>query len=98
MKNQVLTAVMAAVLFSTGAWADTAQQNRMKSCNAEAGEKSLAGDARKDFMKTCLAGATDKKMAQQQRMKDCNTEASAKTLKGDARRAFMKTCLSGKTN
>jgi hypothetical protein len=30
-------------------------QQRMKSCNADASSKKLAGDARKAFMKTCLA-------------------------------------------
>ncbi len=30
-------------------------QQRMKTCNAEAGSKKLNGDARKTFMKTCLA-------------------------------------------
>ncbi len=99
MRNIVLIGLVAGALFSTGAWAETAQQNRMKSCNAEAGQKNLAGDARKDFMKSCLSGAAaDKKASQQQRMKDCNAEASGKSLKGDARKAFMKTCLSGKSS
>lgn len=31
------------------------QQNKMKSCNKEAGEKSLKGDERKTFMSTCLS-------------------------------------------
>jgi hypothetical protein len=30
------------------------QQEKMKSCNAEAGKEKLAGDARKTFMSTCL--------------------------------------------
>lgn len=30
-------------------------QERMKTCNAEATGKKLTGDARKSFMKTCLA-------------------------------------------
>lgn len=33
------------------------QQNKMKSCNASAKQKALSGQARKDFMKTCLSGA-----------------------------------------
>ena len=33
----------------------TAQQDKMKSCNREAGEKKLKGDERKSFMKECLA-------------------------------------------
>jgi len=31
-----------------------AQQEKMKSCNKEAGEKALKGDERKTFMKECL--------------------------------------------
>ena len=33
----------------------TAQQGKMASCNKEAGEKKLAGDPRKAFMKECLS-------------------------------------------
>jgi len=32
------------------------QQERMKSCNAKAGDKKLEGDARKKFMSSCLKG------------------------------------------
>jgi psiF repeat len=100
MKKIMLIGLMAAALLATGAWAETAQQARMKSCNAEAGTKSLAGDARKAFMKSCLSGETqpaDKGITQQQqRMKDCNADAASKQLKGDQRKAFMKSCLSGK--
>ena len=36
----------------------TAQQEKMKSCNADASAKSLKGDERKAFMSSCLkAGA-----------------------------------------
>jgi hypothetical protein len=31
------------------------QQNKMKSCNKEAGAKKLKGNDRKAFMKTCLS-------------------------------------------
>ena len=31
------------------------QQNKMKSCNKEAGTKGLKGDERKAFMSTCLS-------------------------------------------
>ena len=31
------------------------QQNKMKVCNKEAGEKSLKGDERKQFMSDCLS-------------------------------------------
>ncbi|HWQ38546.1 MAG TPA: PsiF family protein [Burkholderiales bacterium] len=33
----------------------TAQQQRMKSCNAKASAKSLKGEERKKFMKSCLS-------------------------------------------
>ena len=36
----------------------TAQQQRMKNCNAEAKSKELKGDPRKAFMKTCLSNKT----------------------------------------
>ena len=32
------------------------QQEKMKSCNAEASKEKLSGDARKTFMSTCLSG------------------------------------------
>ena len=31
-----------------------AQQEKMKSCNADAGKKELKGDERKNFMSECL--------------------------------------------
>jgi len=34
----------------------TPQQQKMSSCNKEAGEKKLAGDERKKFMSSCLSG------------------------------------------
>ena len=70
------------------------QQERMKACNAEAGEKKLAGDERKAFMSTCLKGQTPAPMTQQEKMKVCNKEAGAKALKGDDRKKFMSECLS----
>ncbi len=35
--------------------ANSTQQNKMKTCNKEAGDKKLKGDERKAFMKTCLS-------------------------------------------
>ena len=34
----------------------TPQQQKMASCNKEAGDKKLAGDERKKFMSSCLSG------------------------------------------
>lgn len=78
--------------------APTAQQSKMKSCNAQA--EGHTGDDRKAFMKDCLSakgaqvtptGGTP----QQNKMKECNAQATGK--KGDERKAFMKECLSKKT-
>jgi hypothetical protein len=65
----------------------TAQQSKMKSCNAEAAGKK--GDERKAFMKDCLSA--DKPTTQQSKMKTCNAEAAGK--KGEERKAFMSECL-----
>ncbi|WP_287695335.1 PsiF family protein [Accumulibacter sp.] len=74
--------------------AQKAQQEKMKACNAEAGEKSLKGDERKSFMSTCL-GAKPAPATQQDKMKSCNAEAGSKELKGDERKKFMSECLKG---
>ena len=66
--------------------ADHPQQNRMATCNKEAGDQH--GEARRAFMSSCLA---DKKLAQQAKMKDCNARAVEK--KGDERKVFMRDCL-----
>jgi hypothetical protein len=53
------------------------QQERMKACNAQAGDKK--GDERKTFMSTCLKGGGE---AIPMKMKKCNADASVKSLKG----------------
>ena len=82
---------------AAGSFAATPQQEKMKTCNADATTKALKGDERKAFMKTCLSAdaATDAKPlnSQQQKMKDCN--AQAKGMKGDERKGFMSKCLKG---
>ncbi len=95
----VLAIVMAVSLvagtFSTALAADdktlTPQQERMKTCNAQAGDKK--GDERKAFMSNCLkAGAP---LTPQEKMKKCNADAAVKSLKGDERNSFMRECLKG---
>ena len=71
----------------------TSQQERMKACNSEAGDKK--GDERKAFVSQCLKGGAAMPMSQQEKMTKCNADASAKALKGDERKAFMSTCLKG---
>ena len=102
--TRILIAAIATTLFSMPAWAQdkdkpTAQQEKMKSCNAQASKKALKGDERKAFMSECLKADSNspspKQAAQQEKMKSCNAEASKKDLKGDERKAFMSECLSG---
>jgi psiF repeat len=69
----------------------TPQQEKMKACNAQAGDKKLEGNARKAFMSDCLKAGTP--ATQQGKMKARNKDASAKALKGEERKAFMSTCL-----
>lgn len=96
-----LTLLGASILLSVclSAQAQNAQQEKMKDCNAQAKTQSLSGDARKSFMKTCLAtqpAATDSKLnSQQQKMKQCNADAKAKGLSGAERKTFMSSCLKG---
>jgi hypothetical protein len=59
-----------------------AQQERMKSCNAQASKKGLKGDERQNFMSDCLKGESQL-TAQQQKMKSCNAQANRKELKGE---------------
>ena len=74
------------------------QQEKMKTCNADAKTKELKGDERKAFMKSCLsnkpADAASAPSSQQNKMKSCNADPKAKELKGDERKKFMKECLS----
>ena len=103
MPKILLNAALAAAVAFAPAFASaqdkkpTAQQQRMKSCNAEASGKKLKGDERKAFMSSCLKGesAAAQPTAQQQKMKDCNKQAGEKKLKGAERKSFMSSCLKG---
>jgi hypothetical protein len=96
-------AALAALLCGASlmAQAATPQQEKMKTCNAQASSQSLKGQARKDYMKSCLSGAEataaapQALTAQQEKMKSCNADATSKALNGQARKDFMKSCLSG---
>ncbi|CAG1011098.1 MAG: phosphate starvation-inducible protein [Betaproteobacteria bacterium] len=93
-----LMAAMVAGLFlccGSALAADNPQQNKMASCNKDAGDKK--GDERKKFMSECLkkdgapAKAEAKKPTQQEKMAACNKDAGEK--KGDERKKFMSECL-----
>jgi uncharacterized membrane protein len=91
-----LTLVLALLLSCNLVYAG-AQQDKMKTCNADAKTKELKGDERKAFMKDCLSAKPEVEAtgnSQQNKMKTCNADAKTKALKGDERKAFMKSCLS----
>ncbi|MRW86838.1 phosphate starvation-inducible protein PsiF [Pseudoduganella sp. FT26W] len=96
MKKLLIAGLILSLSGAVYAAEPTAQQNKMKTCNADAAGKK--GDERKAFMKECLsakpAAAPEPKLTQQEKMKKCNADASGK--KGDERKAFMKECLSNK--
>lgn len=74
----------------------TAQQQRMKECNAQANRQKLLGGERQDFMSSCLRSHGDgprQLSAQQEKMRTCNRTASDRELRGDERRDFMSQCL-----
>ena len=55
---RTLASLALGIALAGGAWAQdkpTAQQERMKSCNAQASKKELKGDERKAFMSRCLS-------------------------------------------
>ena len=96
MKKLILSVAVSvfAASLAPAAFAATAQQNKMKECNASATDKK--GDERKAFMKECLsAKPAAKSTTQQEKMKSCNKDAGEKALKGDDRKKFMSECLKG---
>ena len=98
MMKKALIAVIA-LAFSAGsalaadtAKKPTAQQERMKSCNKEAGDKGLKKDERKAFMKSCLSGKPAEAAEAAAPNADCQAKATEKKLAGAAKSSFMKKC------
>ena len=98
MKNMIV--VLCLSIFAMPVMAATAQQEKMKTCNAKA--KGLKGDEFKKVRDECLkaqpaatAQAEPKQMTpQQEKMKTCN--AKAKGLKGDEFKKARDECLKAK--
>jgi hypothetical protein len=99
-----LAVAMAAVTMSLApaafAQSTNTQQDKMKACNNQAATKQLSGDARKNFMSTCLSAGSGSSSStagnsQQDKMKVCNNQASAQNMTGSARQQFMSSCLKG---
>jgi DNA-binding transcriptional regulator YiaG len=98
MKRLVL--LLSLTLLAMPALAATAQQEKMKTCNAKA--KGLKGDEFKKVRDECLKaqptaateGEAKKLTPQQEKMKTCN--AKAKGLKGDEFKKARDECLKAK--
>lgn len=94
MKMLRVPLLLLGLLMASQGFAATAQQEKMKTCNADATAKALKGDERKAFMSTCLKAKPA--ATQQDKMKTCNADATTKALKGDERKSFMSDCLKKK--
>ncbi|MDG9881309.1 phosphate starvation-inducible protein PsiF [Pseudomonas putida CSV86] len=94
MKMLRVPLLLLGLLMASQGFAATAQQEKMKTCNADATAKALKGDERKAFMSDCLKAKAP--ATQQEKMKTCNADATAKALKGDERKTYMSDCLKKK--
>lgn len=93
-----VSAVLAVGALTQPVVAETAQQTKMTTCNADAKTKGLTGADHKAFMQKCLSAdsaASKPTNSQQEKMKTCNADAKTKGLAGDERKKFMSDCLKG---
>jgi hypothetical protein len=96
MKRIVIAASVILVTMGQGVLAaegsgNKPQTTRMSQCSADAKQKGLKGDARKDYMSQCLRNP-----AAQTAAKECGSAAAEKGLKGDERKAFVADCVKSK--
>ncbi|MGB8338600.1 MAG: PsiF family protein [Burkholderiales bacterium] len=93
-----LIAIICLSLISTYSLAG-AQQEKMKTCSAEAKASGKIGPDRKPFMKQCMRGGmTDdevkaKRAAKKEKSKACRAEAKASGKKGAEKKAMVKSCM-----
>ena len=81
----------AQIAFAADSGGNKAQTTRMSQCSAEAKEKGLKGDARKEHMSQCLRSPGAQTAA-----KECNSAATEKGLKGERRKEFVDGCIKTK--
>ena len=62
------------------------QQNKMKTCQAQAGEKKLEGQARQDYVNNCLKAKPAKTTDSKSKMAECNAKTKGMS-KADADKA-----------
>jgi predicted lipase len=98
-----LVLLIALVLISMPASAQTTKKEIRKACSAEAKEQGLKGAEAKTFREECvqekvaaLPASKQKLTPQQEKMKNCSAEAKTGKLKGNERKKFMSECLKSK--
>ena len=69
---------------------ENSQQNKMKECQAQAGEKKLEGAKRQEFVNSCLKAKPEKA---ESKMAMCNKKTAG--LKGDERKKAQSECMKG---
>ncbi len=96
--NKIFISMLALALSSTtstfaaeSGQGNKAQTSRMSQCSAEAKEKGLKGDERKEHMSQCLRSPGTQAAA-----KECNATATEKGLKGNKRKDFVSDCIKSK--
>ena len=93
-----LIAIICFSLVSTFSFAGE-QQEKMKSCSAEAKATGKIGPDRKPFMKQCMRGGMSdeevkaKRAARKEKNKSCRAEATAAGKKGAERKAMVRSCM-----
>jgi hypothetical protein len=84
--KRTLALAVAAFLACGGAYAaENSQQNKMKMCQSQAGEKKLEGQARQDYVNNCLK-AKPEKSTSKNKMAECNAKTKGMS-KADADKA-----------
>jgi hypothetical protein len=97
MKTILIAAALATAAMIAASPASAAtQQEKMKSCSADAKAKSLKGTERRELMSQCLAASPEEKaqrLAQKEKTRACTDEAKSKALRGDERKQFVASCV-----
>jgi hypothetical protein len=88
----VLATLASAPVLAAEGGGNKPQTTRMSQCSAEAKDKGLKGDARKEHMSQCLRTPGSQAAA-----KACNSDAAEKGLKGQRKKEFVADCIKGKS-
>jgi hypothetical protein len=91
MKKLFALALLGLFAYASAYAAENSQQNKMKACQAQAGEKKLEGQARQDYVNNCLK-AKPEKSSSKNKMAECNakTKGMSKEDADKARSECMK--------